>query len=221
MAEITVEDVEAGQAIYNKLTLAAYDFWVLGVSNRWVWKCPTEKLLIHFNQHISANHLDVGVGTGYFMDRCTFPSDSPRIALMDMNENSLSASEKRIQRYKPTLYQRNILQKIEFDEKKFESISLNYVLHCLPGDMSYKCDSVDNLLELVVEGGVIFGSTILSSGVPVSGMAKRLMTIYNAQKTFTNRKDSYEQLEAQLQKRLKQVNIKTYGCVAMFSGYKE
>ena len=221
MSEITVQDVEAGQAIYNKRTLAAYDFWVLGVSNRWVWKCPTGKILRHFNQHISANHLDVGVGTGYFMDRCTFPSNSPRVALMDMNESSLLASEKRIQRYMPSLYQRNILQKIDFDGKKFESISLNYVLHCLPGDMSYKCSSIDYLLELVVDGGVIFGSTILSSGVPVSGTAKRLMAIYNAQKTFTNVEDSYEKLETQLQKRLKRLSMKTYGCVALFSGYKK
>lgn len=64
--------------------------------------------------------------------------------------------------------------------------------------MSYKCNRIDYLLELVVDGGVIFGSTILSSGVPVSGTAKRLMAIYNAQKTFTNVEDSYEKLEAQL-----------------------
>ena len=70
---ITIEQVDAGQAVYTRRTLLAYDFVVLGLSNRFVWKCPTWQLEAHYNWHVSANHLDVGVGTGYFPDRCRFP----------------------------------------------------------------------------------------------------------------------------------------------------
>ena len=35
---VSADQVEAGQAVYTKLTLAAYDFFVLGVSNRFLWK---------------------------------------------------------------------------------------------------------------------------------------------------------------------------------------
>ena len=59
---VTKEQVAAGQAVYTKRTLAVYDFMVLGVSNRFLWKCPSQRLEEHYNQHVTANHLDVGVG---------------------------------------------------------------------------------------------------------------------------------------------------------------
>ncbi len=86
---ITNEQVEAGQAIYTKQRLAYYDFVVLGISNRFAWKSPTQRLLKHYNQMVTANHLDVGVGTGYFLDRCKFPSQTPHVALMELNSNTL------------------------------------------------------------------------------------------------------------------------------------
>ena len=36
---VTAEQVEAGQAVYTKSTLRAYDFVVLVVSNQFIWKC--------------------------------------------------------------------------------------------------------------------------------------------------------------------------------------
>jgi ubiquinone/menaquinone biosynthesis C-methylase UbiE len=107
---ITPEQVEAGQSVYTKRTLSAYDFAVLGVSNRLLWQCPTQQLLKHYNQHVRANHLDVGVGTGYFLDRCQFPSPTPRIALMDINSNALEFAVQRIARYSPETYRRNVLE---------------------------------------------------------------------------------------------------------------
>lgn len=55
----------AGAAVYSKPLLSGYDLWVLGFSNTFVWRCPTRLLLEFYNEHISGNHLDVGVGTGY------------------------------------------------------------------------------------------------------------------------------------------------------------
>src|SRR5262245_22523218 len=89
---------EAGAAIYNKPLLAIYDLGVIGLSNTLAWRCPSHLILDFYNQHISANHLDVGVGTGYFLDKCRFPSSSPRIALLDLNPNSLEATAKRLRR---------------------------------------------------------------------------------------------------------------------------
>ena len=60
---ISSEDVEAGQAVYSRRVLGIYDILVLGLSNRWIWKCPTKHLLEHYNRCLSSNHLDVGVGT--------------------------------------------------------------------------------------------------------------------------------------------------------------
>jgi hypothetical protein len=76
-----LNDAAAGAAIYGNITLAIYDFFVLGFSNRLAWKCPASEMLTFYNEHVSANHLDVGVGTGYFLDKCSFPAINPHIAL--------------------------------------------------------------------------------------------------------------------------------------------
>ena len=98
---VTTEQVAAGQAVYTKRTLGFYDFVVLGVSNRFIWKAPTKRLEEHYDRHVSANHLDVGVGTGYFLDRCRFPSPAPRVALMDLNPETLEFASRRIARTAP------------------------------------------------------------------------------------------------------------------------
>lgn len=101
---VSAEQVEAGQAVYSKGALKVYDWVVLGISNRFIWKCPTPGLEAHYNKHLSANHLDVGVGTGYFLDRCRFRSARPRVALMDLNPEALAFAAQRIARYQPETY---------------------------------------------------------------------------------------------------------------------
>jgi hypothetical protein len=71
-----LSDVERAHAIYTKGNLAVYDWWVLGLSNAFIWHCPTEKLLDLYRAHITNNHLEVGVGTGYFPAK-TMPSAQP------------------------------------------------------------------------------------------------------------------------------------------------
>ncbi|MDJ0799996.1 MAG: hypothetical protein QNJ51_24845 [Calothrix sp. MO_167.B12] len=66
--EITADNTILGAAIYSKSLLLIYDFFVLGLSNTFCWQCPTKLILNFYNQHISDKHLDVGVGSGYFLD---------------------------------------------------------------------------------------------------------------------------------------------------------
>lgn len=68
-ADPTPEQVAAGHAFYTKRALAVYDAAILGYFSRVAWKCPARRILQHYNRHVSTNHLDVGVGTGYFLDR--------------------------------------------------------------------------------------------------------------------------------------------------------
>ena len=97
------EQVRAGQAIYTPRTLAVYDFIVLGLSNQLIWRCPTTHLLNHYNKHVSANHLDVGVGSGFFHDHCQFPSKTPRLGLLDLNDDALSFASSRVSRFAPEI----------------------------------------------------------------------------------------------------------------------
>lgn len=214
----SVEQVAAGQAVYTKRMLNAYDLLVLGISNSLIWKCPTQRLLEHYSRHVTANHLDVGVGTGYFLDRCQFPSPTPRVALMDLNRNALDYASQRIARYKPETYIRNVLEPISIDAAKFDSIGINYLLHCIPGSIESKSVAFDHLKALMNPGAVLFGSTLLQGGVARSWFAKRLMDFYNGKRIFSNEQDDIDGLKRALCQRFRSVSVEIMGCVALFSG---
>lgn len=216
----TSDEVNAGQAVYSKSVLAMYDLIVLGISNRWIWKCPTSYIKAHYNKHLSANHLDVGVGTGYFLDRCQFPTQQPRVALMDLNPNTLDYASRRIARYQPEIFRQNILEPITQPITPFDSIGLNYLLHCVPGNITEKAVAFDHLVPLMNPGAVLFGSTILHRGVPRNWLAQRLMRTYNQKGIFSNQADDLDGLTHALNQRFQHVEVHVRGCVALFSGRK-
>src|SRR4051812_11873093 len=79
----TWDEVQAGQALYTRPMLAVYDLAVLGIACRFLWGCPAPHILGLYDRWVTANHLDVGVGTGYFLAHCRFPTPQPRLALLD------------------------------------------------------------------------------------------------------------------------------------------
>jgi hypothetical protein len=215
---VSPEQIAAGQAVYTKRMLGIYDWLVLGLSNRLIWRCPTQGLVAHYDRHVTANHLDAGVGTGYFLDCCRFPSMAPRVALMDLNLNALGFAARRIARYKPETYVRNVLEPIPFDAMKFDSVGINYLLHCLPGSIDSKSVAFDHLKTVMNPGAVNFGATLLQDGVARSWPAKRLMDFYNGKGIFSNEKDGIDGLQRALGQRFRSVSIEIAGCAALFSG---
>lgn len=212
----TAEEIIAGQAFYTDRTLPNYDLRVLTLSNPLIWRCPTARLLEFFNAHVSANHLDVGVGSGYFLDHCAFTAPQPRVALMDLNPMALAYAARRIARYRPEIHQRNVLEPLNLTGPGFDSISLNYLLHCLPGDMASKAVVFDHIKPLMNAGAVCFGSTLLQGGVRRNWAAKLLMAHYNRHGVFSNRHDDVETLETALRARFSRVAVEIIGCAALF-----
>ena len=212
------KDVEAGQAVYTRMLLRIYDLWVLGISNSFIWKCPTRIQRAQYNKLAGQSHLDVGVGTGYYLKHCQFPVKNPRIGLIDLNPNSLNFTARRVSCYQPECWRANILEPLEVEMEPFDSIAVNYLLHCLPGELQEKSIVFDNLLPLLKPGGVLFGTTLLSGGVVRSTRAKLLMRFYNGKGVFANEHDSLDQLEAALAQRFSEFNVRVVGCVALFWG---
>lgn len=216
----SAETMAASAAPYNKFVLSFYDLYVIQFSNTFVWQCPSAHILDFYNQHISANHLDVGVGTGYFLDKCQFSIPDPRVALLDLNPNSLEATAKRLQRYQPTTHVGNILDSIKLPPPRFDSIGINYLLHCLPGDMLSKGAVFYHLAPLLTPGGVLFGSTILGQGVPHNVLGRTLMQVYNAKGIFGNFNDNLDDLDDVLAANFPTYSIHVKGCVAFFSAQR-
>lgn len=205
-----------GQAIYSKSVLKIYDLWVLGFSNSYLWKCNTNYLREQFVKYATTNHLDIGVGTGFFLDKCLSKAKR-RVVLFDLNQNSLDATYERVKRFKPEKYQVDVLETIDVDCEKVDSISINFLLHCLPGSIKEKSILFENASNYLNKNGVLFGSTILGKDVHKNYFANKLMNLYNKKGIFSNENDSLEELEAELNKYFKKVSIKMIGCVAVFS----
>ena len=215
MSNVAAQQVKAGQAPYNKFFLAVYDPMVR-FGYRFLWGCRLHKVHDLYNEHVSANHLDVGVATGSILDHCRFPTPKPRLGLMDLNPNSLQVASRRLARYNPECYLRNVLEPIEIDAEPFDSVGLANLLHCLPGTMKTKGVVFEHLRALLNPGGTIFGCTVLYRGVERSPLATLTAQIVNASRLFTNREDDAEGLQQNLDRHFPQSSVKVIGCVALF-----
>ena len=214
--DVSPAAAKAALRIYIRPVLSLYDVFVHGFSNPWVWRCPTHLMIAMYNRLVSANHLDIGVGTGYFLDKCTFPSDTPAISLLDFSSNTLAKTAERIARYRPETYLANVYEPLTITGRRFDSIGMNYVLHCLPGSMLDKGVVLQHVKHLLNNNGVLFGSTILGRGVYRTPQARLFMGIYNTIKAFSNTADDVESLEHILRQTFRDYQVQVVGCVAFF-----
>lgn len=210
-------EVDAGQAVYNPIVLRAYDFIVLDVSCSLIWRCPKRRMRELYDQHLGTAHVDVGVGSGYFLDKARWPIDRPRVALVDLNPNSLRYTAERVKRFAVSTHKANALEPLPLPAGQFGSGAANFLLHCVPGDLAAKAVVLDHLAACVMPGGKIFGSTILAEGVQKSKLATGLMAKYNARGIFHNERDSLETLKDQLGKRFDTYDLAVEGTVALFA----
>jgi SAM-dependent methyltransferase len=204
-------------AVYTPARLALYDLVILGFSCRFVWRCPKRRFLELYDRHVGARHLDVGVGSGYFLDHCRFPVERPAITLLDLSDACLAKAAQRLERYSPRVVRANVLGPLDLGEAQFDSIALNGVLHCLPATMEEKAAAFRNLRPFVAEGGVLFGSTILGQGVDHNRLARQVIRVYNRERIFSNLDDDRAGLERALARSFSRYEIETEGSFALFA----
>jgi SAM-dependent methyltransferase len=205
----------AGHAVYSPAVLGVYDWFVLGFSNHLIWRCPTAALRRLYDRNVAGRHIDIGVGTGYFLDKARWPTANPSITLVDLNPNSLAAAFRRIRRYAPDTVTANALEALPV-AGMFRSAALCYLLHCMPGAIPQKAVVFDHLRPLLEPGSRVFGATILQGGVPRSRVAQALMNLYNRKGIFSNAGDTIEDLDEALRVRFENVSVEVKGAVALF-----
>lgn len=214
-ATTDVDAVAKAHAIYTRAMLSVYDLVVHGLSNHLAWRCPTRRLLELYSANLSANHLEAGIGTGFFIDRAD-GAEFERLVLLDINQNCLDRAARRLARLRPSVRKANLLARISRGLDRFDSVGLTYVLHCLPGRLSEKLAAVDHLKPLMRERAVLFGATILGRGIAPNAAARKLLDLYNAKGVFNNREDDFESLSEGLRRRFGEVEVERQGCVALF-----
>ncbi|HDR2456674.1 class I SAM-dependent methyltransferase [Enterobacter ludwigii] len=210
-----------GIKAYTPLSLKLYDWWVLQVSNRYAWQCDTERHLIpHFRNNMKNNHLDVGGGTGYYL---TFTPDICNVSLLDLNISSLEAANARVGRKR---IKESILHDV-FDpypshlREQFDSVSMFYLLHCLPGEMHDKARVIAHASNALTKEGCLYGATILGDDAGHNRFGRKLMRIYNQKGIFSNRTDSAEALASLLSRYFCHVELLIEGRVALFKAERK
>lgn len=180
-----------------------------------VWRCSRQLMLDLYNRNLGRRHLDIGPGTGYFLDLCSFPVPEPCVVLADNSVAVLDKVSRRISRYHPDTWLGDAFH-LDLKECRFESVAMLNLLHCLPGDMTDKSAIFDQLTELVNPGGRIFGCTLLGQGVRHTRAASMLLKQLNRDGMFNNADDSLDSLNTELAKRFASYQVRVYGSMALF-----
>ena len=204
-----------GAHIYSRWLLAIYDWWVLGIVSTFAWRCRTSKVLLpFFRQYVSPDHLDIGVGTGYYLAKSDLPATTS-VTLLDLNQNSLDVAKERFGRPDAKLIMHDIFEPLD-PSLKFGSISMFYLLHCLPGPVERKMAIFGHLKNNLREDGVIYGANILGAGVRHNAFGKMVLAGGNKKGFFDNWGDSAEALERGLKQHFKNVEYSIEGVIFTF-----
>ncbi|MFD0415267.1 class I SAM-dependent methyltransferase [Streptomyces sp. NPDC127108] len=208
-----------GQSGYSKPFLTLYDLLVYRGTAPLLWRCPSAVSRSLYDSCVGARHMDIGVGTGYLLHHARFPVPDPRITLVDLNRNSLAHTAHRLRRHRVETVRANILEPLPVAARSHDSVGMSYLLHCVPGTLREKGIALAHAAAVVRPGGIVFGTTVLSAGVPVSGSARRAMRTLNKRGAFHNDADALDDLRAQLDLHFDRHELTVHGCVGVFRAW--
>lgn len=204
-----------GQADYKGVLLHLYDPLVLGPISRYVWRAPAELGIQMYRQHIRPNHLDVGPGTGYFIDHANLPAGSP-VTIVDPNPNVLRHVTRRLRELDVTAVEADVLKPLPV-AGPFASAGLNAVLHCLPGPLDRKAVAIANIARVLAPDATLFGATVLGRSVRHTRAGRAMLTAFNRRGTFDNLDDTEDGIAEILGRSFDHVTVERLGGLAFFT----
>ena len=215
---------ERGWRAYRPMLLRVYDAWVHGVSNHWLWRCPTRHLVSLYRDHLGPRHLDIGVGTGTLLARALRHHNDTRVTLADANEHCLHWASKRVsrvvqqpprQRHVDFLTPDSVSPGDEHVNDRFDSVGLVYLLHCLSGEDAKRRALIYAARQLN-PAGVCFGATLLGDPPAASRAARWLEHRYQQSGIFSNQSDSRPLVRGWLKESFTSVETWTIGHALLF-----
>jgi SAM-dependent methyltransferase len=204
-----------GQREYTPLFLKIYDPLILGVFAPVIWRCPASRLAGGYRRHVGHRHLDVGPGTGYFVERAGLPDGSP-VTLLDPNRNVLDHASRRLRRLNVTTVEADVCKPLPI-EGPFDSAAVNGVIHCLPGPIANKATAIANVATVLTPDGVLFGSSLLGVSGRHSWLGRTILLANNRRGTFSNLGDTEDGLREILGASFERVELETVGTMAIFA----
>ena len=150
-------------------------------------------------------HLDVGPGTGYFIEKADPPRDT-EITLLDPNQTVLRHVAKRLEERHPITVEADVMKPLPVDGP-FDSAALSFVLHCLRGPEGNKAVAVRNIADVLSPEGVLFGGTVLGLQSNHTKPARAFLRAANKQGGFDNVDDTAEGLRRILEMSFSAVDV--------------
>ena len=208
----------AGQELYSRAFLRIYDPLILGFYGNVVWRCPTSRLVQHYARHVGHRHLDVGPGTGYFLEHARLARDT-QITLLDPNRDVLAHAARRLAHLHPWTLQADVLKPLPVPAgQAFDSAALNYVLHCLRGPPERKAAAVQHVAPSCSPAGCCSVRPCSARRAP-DPLSRAVLWFVNRRRFFDNLGDTEAGLRDMLAESFAQVAIEVVGSVAVFAAH--
>tara|TARA_Y100000991_G_C21955959_1_gene342079 strand:+ start:513 stop:1394 length:882 start_codon:yes stop_codon:yes gene_type:complete len=183
---------------FNQLIMKNYDFFVNHINCKYVWECDQRNIIDMYKKNIRSNHVEIGPGTGYFLKEHKFNN----LTLIDVNRDILLECKKNLEKNCKNI---NIINKNVFEKNNkialnnYDSLGINYVLHCVPNNLSI---SVDNLINNIPKKNYkIFGSTVIPNRNTYN-LASLEIFLLNKMKIFNNKTHTFNDIESYVKKYL-------------------
>ena len=140
----------------------------------------------HHFQKYSRNHLEIGPGTGYFLQR-RYPIS--HLTLMDINKDTLDYTRHNLKGNYPhiSVMEHDIFKKPKRLDR-VQSVGINYVLHCVPGRLDTKLECLVNNIH-VGRDTTFFGATVIQDDTNQTFLSKTELYLLNKYKIFYNQND--------------------------------
>lgn len=209
-----------GQMFFSTMSHRLYDTGLYKFVTGSIWRCPTALLLDNYADNISNNHLEVGVGSGYFLQRTLCAEFLDRLLLSDLNRRCLAKSGARLAAFAPEMLEHNIQQPLPISARGFKSVGMNYVLHCIPGRFSRNQAIFQNVHAALEEEGVFFGATLIPDKFRDGIASWLLMRALNGLGIFNNSNHRVDELKGALKVYFSKVEVSMVGNAAVFVAAK-
>ena len=194
-----------------------YDKLVNEINCEKVWGCSKKYIINNYNKNIDINHLEIGPGTGYFLKKQNLDVDLNKLTLVDINSKILNYSKNNLQLDYSNI---DVLSHNLFSCKipsnvTFNSVGINYVLHCVPGNLQTKLDKL--ICNLGNNKYNLFGASVICDPININLIAEYELEFLNMFGIFNNNYDTYEELNEYLINRKLNFSLKREGYVAIFN----